>query len=115
MSDGTLPVGSVVITPNEMFGEMRAISDRLGEVSGKIDNLSSTLNPAIAHLHDVTEQHEAQLRDLAPLAVRVDDIEREQHDAAATLAVLQKLVFMALGMAVLVTAALIPLAAILLH
>lgn len=45
----SLPAGSVVITPNDMFAEMRAIHDQVRDLAGKVD-------PALAELRrDVAE------------------------------------------------------------
>lgn len=60
----TMPPGSVVITPTQMYAEIRVMS-------GKIDHLANVIDPALAGLRDdigavdnKVKDHEARLRSI---------------------------------------------------
>jgi len=65
MSDeSTMPPGSVIITPSQMYAEIRVMS-------GKVDHLASVIDPALSNLREdvaavrtVQTDHESRLRSL---------------------------------------------------
>jgi len=50
-----IPEGSVVITPTEMYAEMRAIHD-------SVNSIKDTLDPAVAEIRTDLADHEARIR-----------------------------------------------------
>lgn len=51
----SVPEGSVVITPAQMYEELRAVHELVRDLSGKVD-------PALADLRRVADDHESRLR-----------------------------------------------------
>lgn len=59
-----IPDGSVIITPNELFSELRATHDEVKAVSQQMASLTDTVGTKIATLERSSEDHEKRLREL---------------------------------------------------
>lgn len=59
-----LPPGSVVITPNQMFDEMRAIHDEVRNLAGKVDPALAEMRGDIGELKSDRKALELRIRAL---------------------------------------------------
>lgn len=59
-----IPEGSVIITPNDMFSELRATHDEVKSVSQQMASLTDTVGNKIANLERSASDHEKRLRDV---------------------------------------------------
>jgi hypothetical protein len=57
-----IPEGSVIITPNELFSELRATHDEVKSVSQQMASLTDQVGTKIAALDQMTHDHETRLR-----------------------------------------------------
>jgi hypothetical protein len=57
-----IPDGSVIITPNEQFAELRATHDEVKLVSQKMESLTSQVGTRLTGLETQSNDHEARLR-----------------------------------------------------
>jgi len=59
-----VPDGSAVITPNDMFNEVRATHDEVKTLTTKVDTLSTNVGTRIESLEREAHDHETRLREL---------------------------------------------------
>lgn len=57
-----IPDGSVIITPNEQFAELRATHDEVKAVSQQMSNLTDQVGSRLTGLEASTLDHESRLR-----------------------------------------------------
>lgn len=59
-----VPDGSAVITPNDMFNEVRATHDEVKTLTTKVDTLSTNVGNRLESLEREAADHETRLREL---------------------------------------------------
>lgn len=59
-----MPPGSVVITPTQMYAEIRAMSGKVDHLAAVLDPALSTIREDVALVRVVQQDHENRLRSL---------------------------------------------------
>jgi hypothetical protein len=89
VTGATIPEGSVVITPTEMYKEMLATHQAVRDVSGKLDGaLEAHARRLDDHDKDLSD-HEARLRHVEQVGATTADIAELEHQHAPRIKVLE--------------------------
>lgn len=70
MTGQAIPEGSVVITPTEMYRELRDTHDEVKALSASVNDFSESLKNVVGGLRATDDDHEVRLRALEKLVWR---------------------------------------------
>ena len=97
MTGATIPEGSVVITPTEMYREMLATHQAVRDVSGKLDSaLGDTARRLEGHDKDI-EDHETRIRHGEQTYATKAEVSALETQQAPRISALEKRVWAAAG------------------
>lgn len=104
MTGATIPEGSVVITPIEMYREMQATHQAVRDVSGKLDGaLEAHTRRLDDHDKDFAD-HEGRLRHVEQTGATKKDVATLEREHAPRITSLERRVWMASGVTGLLVA-----------
>jgi len=76
MTGATIPEGSVVITPTEMYREMLATHQAVRDVSGKLDGALDAHARRLDGIDKDVADHEARLRPLSDASQKISALDQ---------------------------------------
>lgn len=91
----TVPIGAVVITPEQMYADMRETHDLVAKTDGKIDLLHAKFDAALTTLTD----HESRIRGTEAAVQPVPSHSAQLEDQEGRIRALEKRVWKAAGAA----------------